>query len=447
MQSNLSLEQAPIISVPFRFFLTAPIFSFLAGLLVLYFGADVFQTRWSSITLAFTHLITLGFLSMIMCGALIQILPVLAGSKVPWVNFVSLLVHLLLTAGTLLLSLGFFFSAKTLLLISVFLLGGAFSIFIIAVTISLVRIKKPNKTVNGIYFAVFFLSLTIILGLVLVLGFIGIVDLKDISAITNIHLVLGLLGWVAILVIAVAYQVVPMFQLTPEYPNWMTKTLTWGLFIGLISWSGFYLLKPVLVVGFNLGEIILVLLSIAYVLFAFFTLRLQNQRKRQTKDITLNFWQLAMLSIVFAAIVWISRYFYQGFDGLQAFSFLLGVVILFGFAFSVVNGMLYKIVPFLTWFHLQHKKVALGLGNKIKVPNVKKVIPENWTKWQFALHLFTVLFLLLAIGAPDWFARASGLFIMLSSLALGFNILHATRVYIRVEKQIKHLSENNVSAH
>jgi hypothetical protein len=32
---------------------------------------------------------------------------------------------------------------------------------------------------------------------------------------------------------------------------------------------------------------------------------------------------------------------------------LLGILLIFGFAVAVINGMLYKIVPFLAWFHLQ----------------------------------------------------------------------------------------------
>ena len=80
---NLSLEQAPPISIPMRFFLTAPIFGIAGALLLVWYGPELFITRWSPLTLALTHLITLGFLGQIMCGALLQMLPVLAGVAVP----------------------------------------------------------------------------------------------------------------------------------------------------------------------------------------------------------------------------------------------------------------------------------------------------------------------------------------------------------------------------
>ncbi len=81
--ASLSLEQAPPISVPFRFFLTAPLFLLLASLLLMLEGAAVLMDRWSPLTLSMTHLFTLGVLGQVMMGAMLQMLPVLAGSPVP----------------------------------------------------------------------------------------------------------------------------------------------------------------------------------------------------------------------------------------------------------------------------------------------------------------------------------------------------------------------------
>ena len=81
--AGLSLEQAPPIGVPFRFFLTAPLFTLAAGLLLAWQGEDLMASRWTPGALTGAHLIALGFLSQVMCGALFQMLPVLAGSRVP----------------------------------------------------------------------------------------------------------------------------------------------------------------------------------------------------------------------------------------------------------------------------------------------------------------------------------------------------------------------------
>lgn len=60
--AHLSLDQAPGISTPLRFFLTAPLFAIVAAVLLLFTGPEILQDRWLPETLALTHLLTLGLL-------------------------------------------------------------------------------------------------------------------------------------------------------------------------------------------------------------------------------------------------------------------------------------------------------------------------------------------------------------------------------------------------
>ncbi|HCN88160.1 MAG TPA: hypothetical protein DIT28_03155, partial [Oxalobacteraceae bacterium] len=102
-QAGLDFKQAPPISVPFRFFLTAPLFALLAAALMLWHGDDLFASRWSPATLAVVHLLTLGCMTMVMAGAMTQMLPVLAGAPVDRPRLVAAIVHPALSVGTLLL--------------------------------------------------------------------------------------------------------------------------------------------------------------------------------------------------------------------------------------------------------------------------------------------------------------------------------------------------------
>src|SRR5574343_70151 len=81
MQALLSFENAPPFAAPLRFFLTAPLFAVLAGLLVAWEGPGLFASRWMPGALAATHLVTVGFMLQVMLGAMIQILPVVAGAN------------------------------------------------------------------------------------------------------------------------------------------------------------------------------------------------------------------------------------------------------------------------------------------------------------------------------------------------------------------------------
>ena len=79
MHPNLSFDQAPPVSVPFRFFLTAPWFGVAAGLLLAWSGDLAVASRWTGQALALTHLLVAGYLLQAMTGALFQFVPVAAG--------------------------------------------------------------------------------------------------------------------------------------------------------------------------------------------------------------------------------------------------------------------------------------------------------------------------------------------------------------------------------
>src|SRR3569833_968532 len=81
-QAGLSFEQAPPFSLPLQFFLSAPLFLLAAALLVVMDPA-LLASRWTPQALALTHALTLGFLALAMLGALMQMLPVVAGSPLP----------------------------------------------------------------------------------------------------------------------------------------------------------------------------------------------------------------------------------------------------------------------------------------------------------------------------------------------------------------------------
>ena len=66
---GLSLDQAPPISVPFRFFLTAPLFGVLISLVFFFSPFDALSNQYSHLAIGVIHLFTLGILSMIIFGA------------------------------------------------------------------------------------------------------------------------------------------------------------------------------------------------------------------------------------------------------------------------------------------------------------------------------------------------------------------------------------------
>jgi hypothetical protein len=432
-EAGLSYEQAPPFAAPLRFFLIAPLFLLLAAGLAL-FLPDWPGNRWSPAALALTHLITLGYLAMVMFGALLQILPVVLGAPVPAVRLVAWLGLLGLSIGTPSLTLGFLHGEPLWLYAGMLFLATGVAPFIVAITISLIRTTAPHIA-WPIRQASLSLFVTVALGIGLAGGLAEIWPIPAAFELTTLHAAWGLIGWVLVLVIGVAYQVVPMLQITPPYPARLSRWLTWIMLAGLLMLSGVRIVESETVS--NIGVLLIAAASIG---FALTTLHIQSRRRRKIPDVTLDFWRLGMASLIIAALqflllTWLPE------TWLAPAQISLGLLFLLGFATSVISGMLYKIVPFLAWFHLKTQT-----GAKIgTIPNMKEMIPDRLARLHFRLHLAALALLLpapflsatflpayfLSVPAAE-FAMTPGLMLLAASaIRQGLNLLHARRLFLR----------------
>jgi len=242
--AGLSLEQAPPISVPFRFFLTVPAFGLLAAALLLWAGADALASRWTAQALALAHLLALGVIGMAMFGALMQMLPVMAGVRVPAPRRTAGVCHLLVTAGTLLLAQAFLDGGSGWFRASALVLGAGLAVFLMLFGHALLRAPQPGEAVRGMRWVWLGLAVTAVLGVALALAHAEPALILHRPTATDVHLALGLLGWVAPLVVVVSWQVVPMFQVTPAYPAWLRKCLA-PLVCATLAWLALALaLRP-----------------------------------------------------------------------------------------------------------------------------------------------------------------------------------------------------------
>ena len=417
-QAGLSFEQAPPLALPLRFFLTAPLFLLIAAL-VIAVSPDALASRWTPAALALTHALTLGFLAMAIFGALMQMLPVVAGSPLPAPRVLAWLSHVPLALGTVALMAGFLTAESLAFGTGVILLGIGLTAFLTAAAVSLAR-AAAGVTVNGIRFAVTSLAITLVFGLALSLLRAGCGIPFGVEAVRAAHVAFGLLGWVLLLVIGIAYQVVPMFQLTPPYAPRLARWLAGALFALVALHSAAPLLPAAARRLVDAG------LAAGILAFALATLRLQARRRRTLPDVTLDFWRLGMASLIACVLVWLAAQVHPAWTGSGVYPLLLGVLFIGGFAVSVVNGMLYKIVPFLAWFHLQAQLQArAGI-----IPTMRDMIGEGRARRQFRVHLGACALLVAGLLWPP-LIRAGGILLALSAMLLWINLLSATRQFSR----------------
>lgn len=424
MRRVLSFEEIPPLSVPLRFFLTAPIFAALAAFLLLGYGESALSSRWSPITLALTHLLTLGFLGMSMIGALAQILPVVAGVHLPRPALTASVIHWLLVAGSLALASGFLTAAPLLFAAALVLLGAGFMVFLGACLYGLRQANDANATLVAICLALLALSITVGLGLGLASVFAWPTLAWPLVSLTNLHAGWGLAGWVGLLVAGVAYQVIPMFQVTPLFPQPFAKWFAPVAFLLLTLYS-LVTLVSLSSLGRVAYPVLAILTGATYAVLAITTLHLLKQRKRPKPDTTTFFWATSLGSLLAASLLWMTAAWLPSLAHQPAYPLLLGVLMIVGFGYSAINGMLYKIVPFLVWHHLQTRLA----GGPVRAPNVRQIIPESATQRQWMAHAAALGLMVGACLWPAVLARLSGFALLLSAGGLAFNLLTALRVY------------------
>ena len=403
--AGLSTEQAPPLSIPVSFFLTAPLSMAVAGLWLLV-GAPPLDSRWLPGTLAVTHLGTLGFLAAVMFGALYQMTPVVAGSPVPLARAAHL-VHGALVLGVAALVWGFATGSGPALWVGATALALAVVGFLVPVGIALARAPTRGETVAGMRLAVAALLLTVVLGVLMTSPRTGTPLPFAATELFTAHVALGLVAWVGGLITSVSWQVVPMFYLTPEIPRW-ARRLTLGC-VALVVASPVVLLvdgrPPWLLPAFALpGALAVWALQPALVLHAI------RRRKRRRVDGSKGFWQVGLacapLALVLGAAAVLSD------EPRWAVAF--GWVAVWGWAGAIVIGMLTRIVPFLVWFHR-----FSALVGKVEVPAMRRMIPEAWIRLARALHLLTLLAGLAAILLSESLAiRGAGLALLATAVTV-----------------------------
>ncbi|VAX13465.1 hypothetical protein MNBD_GAMMA24-712 [hydrothermal vent metagenome] len=416
----LSLEQSPPLSVPIPYYLTAPLFSMIAAVILFWEGPGVLASRWTPSLLAVTHFLTLGFLAMVMFGSVQQILPVLMGSPVPRPQLVSRSIHALMSIGILFLCGGFLLNQALLFQGAVLFLGSGSGLFIAVVAYCLIRAQSGHATVTATALAISALAITVSLGLYLAAGY-GWTAIPQSHLLTNLHLAWGLLGWVTLLIIGVSYQVIPMFHVTPDYPRPVTRWLSKLLSLGLAIWT-------IATLMFHEAPWTAGLAAVCLTIFALATLNLKRRRRRRLPDVTLNYWQLAAASLLAAVLCWTVE---QMIPGLVIPPVLLGILLIVGFAMSAVSGMLHKIAPFIIWLQMNNQRKIQGRIQG-KIPTMKQIIPETWARWQLRLHTTALGLLLGASLWPAVLTYPAALLLFLASALLWWNLASATRLYLRL---------------
>jgi len=426
--SGLVLDTLPPIYIPFRFFLTAPWFGMLAALLLLFSGPELWASHWNPVLIGLTHLFTLGFMTMIMLGALFQLVPVLSGERIPGGTALACAVHLLLVAGALCLFAGFVFREYFLTGIAVVLLAIALLGFSVAIGRKLFTNIAGGDSIHAMRLAMIALLVTIGLGCYRALTY--LYPLESTLNLTMLHVSWALLGWVLILIMAISFQVIPMFQVTPDYPFWLTRLAPPVIFSSLLLLV--FVQAPVAVAG------VVIVLGSAVLIYAGFSLRLLQHRKRRLMDVSVHFWQLGLSCLILAVLLFWLVLLLPGIAASAQLSarglMLVGVLMIPGFACSIIMGMLQKIVPFLAFLHLQ-RHCSANIRAIRSLPSMHGFISPTRSLWLLRIHVVAITAMLGAVIYGPLTAVA-GFALLLDFGWLAFLTINAALLYAGTRRSV-----------
>ena len=313
------------------------------------------------------HLFLLGFVMVIIFGAMAQLIPVVleVGHAIVDLYYVILP---LLGVGVIGMVLGFWVN-PALLSYGGLLVLISMVIFAIEAFATLKKAEIKTLTVKTIAVSNSFLLLGILSGFVIALGLSGAISV-DVNAILKAHVYAVLGGFVLLTIMGLSLTLIPMFSLahgfdeTPIKRGFNLVAVGVGLvFISaiagkeIIEWIGY--ITTIVGVGFYI-----------YQIYIIYKLTVRKEMDIWAKSMLFGFSSL-IASVVFGLISFIPK-ISEVWLHVSVWFFMVGFI---GF---LINGHLYKIVPFLVWFERFSPLVG-----KEKVPMLHEMYPKEQSSMMF----------------------------------------------------------------
>lgn len=311
-------------------------------------------------TLVVVHLVAIGWLSLLMLGALFQFVPVLVGRPLRYPIMVLPALLILLTGLGLLLG-GFLHLAGAvepdlpLLGFGGTLLGVGF--VTAAWPLARTMLDAPALPLSACFVATGLacLGITILLGISFVLVLSGVMAtpaLVELHAQTvPYHAVAGFGGWLTCSAIGVSYRLLPMFMLSPDGARATSRMAWWSLSIALLLAVGVMPLMALIntATGKIAGTAIVsaVVLAIAgLTLYAIDLVFLYRNRKRRRIELNIKAASGALAALYVATLLLVVA---AARGTLDAQAGAIVYLVAFGWLSGLGLSQLYKIIPFLTW--------------------------------------------------------------------------------------------------
>lgn len=391
--------------------------AFLVATLMLFSGSGEFSGHYfQPHILAITHIMALGWGTMIILGAGHQLIPVLIEGELYSVKL-AYLSYLFAATGIALLVWGFYiFDMGWRAKYGALLINAGVIVFFVNVLMSVVKSKRENMQAIFMLTAAGWLLFTTVIGGLLICNFTANLLPEGSLHYLSLHAHIGIVGWFLLLVIGVGSRLIPMFLIS-KYEN---LKMLWGIY-GLINGGLvvfiFLFLKAVSLV---LYVIPLACIAAAIVLFGMYCCNAYRVRIRRQLDEEMKLSLLAVVMMVLPVLFLIGviiTLISLSADVRVVLAY--GFTIFFGWLTAIILGMTFKTLPFIVWNKVYHARAGAG-----SAPGPKELFSNK------LFHFMAVCFIAGFIGFAGGIVTANGLATKIGALLLlGCAVLYNVNVF------------------
>jgi len=369
---------------------------FIAGIFFLalsapaFFYAD-FKAISSLNTAGFLHIFFVGFVMSIIIGALYQLTSVIL--EKPFFTVKGAILNLAIFCLSLLvMSCAMIFGEGQILQVGGVLLFCSLVFFGLTYALSFLNNQKRSFAAFALFVSAIFLLVGITLGFCLVM-ILGGTLMLDFMMTLKFH-VYFVLGFVFFVILGAASVLLPMFALAHDLKFTLSKA----------SLACYILAGVLLAIDENLAIFAVAVAALLFIAQAFYILK---KRVRKAYD----YWNvniaLSLLALLCAAT-------FMVFEKLNLAAFFM----IYGFLFAFIVAHLYKIAPFLIWYHY----VAPFVG-KAKVPLLDAMILKKAAYFTIACNAISLVCYPLAVSF-EMVVYVSMIFMALSIILLAINMIN-----------------------
>ena len=377
--NGLKTTNAPSSSVVIPHFIFGGMSLVILAVLLILADTNLLKAYFNTKLLAITHIAVLGWASMIVFGALYQLVPVVFETAL-FSEKLAKLTFWFSGFSVLFLSYSFWVgSYVTLLPYASVCMFVSLLLFVINIGYTYRKATLKNIKSTFVITSVLWLLITELIGTIIALNF-------KFNFLTEIHLhylkihaTVGLIGWFVLLIIGVGSTLIPMFLISHELKEQKLKyayvLINGGLLLAVINW--FFIQNSIL------DSIIPMLIIGGIFFFISFIYDSYKKRLRKKLDVGMQYSMLAIAAIFmpFVLIGFMVLNTSIEVEFLYRIITFYGFSIIFGLITTLILGQTYKTLPFIVWLHKYQKLVG-----KMKTPLPRELYSEKIATVQFILY-------------------------------------------------------------